>query len=87
MKEIIHFTITGSTVCEEMAPVIADLINNNADIKYTKINIDEDRQLFDYYGKKYSLTHCPAFLGLVDGNVQDGHLGSGTRLILESLVN
>ena len=87
MKEIIHFTMTDSTACELMVPVIEDLLAHNPDIQYTKINVDEDNSLFDYYGRKYNLTYCPAFLGLIDSKVHDGHLGVGTRLVLESLVS
>jgi thiol-disulfide isomerase/thioredoxin len=87
MKEIIHFTMAGSTVCKEMQPIIDKLIQDNPDIKYTTIDVFEDDKLYLYYSKKYSMNTCPSFLGLVDGKVMDGHVGSATQLILESLVN
>lgn len=87
MKEIIHFTMAGSTVCEEMRPIINKLIQNNPDIKYTVIDVLEDDKIYKYYAKQYSMTMCPSFIGLVDGKVMDGHVGSATQLILESLVN
>ena len=77
----------GSTVCEDMKPVIAKMLAENPDIQYTKINVDEDASLYKFYSSKYSLTHCPAFLGLVDGKVQDGHMGFAPSLVLEALVN
>jgi hypothetical protein len=87
MKELIHFTMNGSTVCEDMEPVIAKMLAENPDIQYTKINVDEDASLYKFYSLKYNLSHCPAFLGLVDGKVQDGHIGFAPLLVLESLVN
>lgn len=79
--------MTGSTVCQEMEPIINNLIANNSDIKYVKVNVDEDRLLYDFYSIKYDLSLCPVFLGIVDGKLQDGHIGSASTLILESLVN
>lgn len=87
MKELIHFTMTGSTVCQDMIPIINNLVKNNPDIIYSKINVDEDHSLYDFYSIKYDLSTCPVFLGIVDGKLQDGHIGSASVLILESLVN
>lgn len=79
--------MNGSTVCEDMEPVIAKMLAENPDIQYTKINVNDDPSLYSFYSSKYTLTHCPAFLGLVDGKVQDGHMGFASSLILEALVN
>jgi hypothetical protein len=87
MKEIIHFTTTNSAICEQMRPAIEKLLSQCPDISYTKINVDEDATLFNFYSSKYPLQHFPAFLGLVDGSVQDGHVGFASSLILEALVN
>ena len=87
MKELLHFTRSESPACKEMEPIINKLIANNPDIHYTKINVDEDSKLYTFYSKSYDLSICPAFVGLVDGKVQDGHLGYAPLLVLESLVN
>jgi len=87
MKEIIHFTISGSTVCEQMQPTIDKLLSNCPDIHYTKINVDEDPKMHSFYSAKYNLSQYPSFLGLVDGKVQDGHIGFAPLLVLEALVN
>lgn len=86
-KEIVHFTLPNSTVCESMEPIIRKLLKNNPDIKYTKIDVSVEKALYEYYARKYPLNYCPAFLGIVDGIVQDGHVGEATEMILESLVN
>jgi thiol-disulfide isomerase/thioredoxin len=87
MKEIVHFTTTNSAICDQMKPAIEKLLSQCPDINYTKINVDEDAALFNFYSSKYALPYFPAFLGLVDGKVQDGHLGFASSLILEALVN
>jgi thiol-disulfide isomerase/thioredoxin len=87
MKELIHFTQPNSEVCDRMEPVIKKLIKDNPDISYVKIDVSIEHELHEYYAKKYPINFCPAFLGLVDGVVQDGHVGEATQLVLESLVN
>ena len=87
MKELVHFTLPDSTVCDQMEGVIKDLLSNRSDILYTKINVQEDSRLYDFYSKKYSMPICPSFIGIVDGKVIDGHIGYASRMILESLVN
>jgi hypothetical protein len=85
-KELIHFTQPNSEVCAGMELVIKKLIKDNPDITYVRIDVTQDHELFEYYAKKYPINYCPSFLGLVDGKVQDGHVGEATQLILESLV-
>jgi len=88
MKELLHITHPDSTGCKQMEEVINKLITENPEIKYSKVSSEEDPQLYGYYIKKYGLpTIFPIFLGLVDGLMQDGHIGTAPELILESLVN
>jgi thiol-disulfide isomerase/thioredoxin len=87
MKELIHFTLPGSTVCEEMIPIIDKLIKSNPDIHYIKVDVSNDSAIYEFYNRKYPMPVCPSFLGIVNGKVQDGHIGLASGLILESLVN
>lgn len=70
-----------------MAPEIQKFLSNNPDVKYTKILVDQDDKLYSFYNKKYNMPVCPSFLGLVDGKVQDGHVGYATEMVLSSLVS
>tara|TARA_B110000483_G_C18162797_1_gene529986 strand:+ start:1478 stop:1744 length:267 start_codon:yes stop_codon:yes gene_type:complete len=85
-KELIHFTQPNSEVCAAMEPTIKKLVKENPDIKYVRIDVSKETELFEYYNNKYPINYCPAFIGIVDGKVQDGHIGQATQLILESLV-
>jgi hypothetical protein len=71
-----------------MVDTINKLVKENPDIIYNKINSESDAGLYQYYTKKYGLPAVfPIFIGIVDGVMQDGHIGTATELILESLVN
>lgn len=86
MKELVHFTADWCQPCKKMEPIIEEFIKENKDVKYTKINIEEDRELFDYYNKKYRVMSVPTFLGLEDGKVIDGHVGVASKFVLKSLL-
>lgn len=87
MKELIHFSMTGSTVCESMKGEIEKFIKNNPDVKYSLVMVDESPDLYKYYLRKYPVDVIPSFVGFVDDIMQDGHNGEATELILSSLVN
>lgn len=87
VKELVHFTMPNSTVCASMEPIIKKVIKDNPDITYVRVDVTAERELYEYYSKKYPINYCPSFLGIVDGVVQDGHVGEATEMILESLVN
>ena len=46
-----------------MAPIIEKFINDNPDIKYTKIDVDEESNLI----YKYNVRSVPTFIALIDG--------------------
>lgn len=86
MKELIHFTADWCQPCKKMEPVIDEFILENQDIKYTKINVEIDKQMFEYYLKQYPIMSVPTFLGMRDGKVIDGHVGIASKFILKSLL-
>lgn len=86
VKELLHFTMKGSAICKEVEPEIKKLLAEKPEIKYSKIDEQNDADTFQYYAKKYGITVCPTFLGIVDGELQDGHEGYGSAMVLGSLV-
>lgn len=86
MKELVHFTADWCQPCKQMAPVIDEFVAENPGIQYTKINIDEDKKMFEYYSNKYPVMSVPTFLGIVDGKVIDGHVGVASKFMLKSLL-
>ena len=63
MKELLHFTAVWCNPCKQMAPVIDRFINDNPDIKYTKVDVDEQVDLV----KEYRIQSVPTFIALIDG--------------------
>lgn len=86
MKELIHFTADWCQPCKNMEPVIAEFIEENPDIKYSKINIEKDTEIFEYYLKQYNIMSVPTFLGMKDGKLMDGHVGVASKFVLKSLL-
>lgn len=86
VKELIHFTADWCQPCKNMEPIIKEFIEENPDIKYSMVNIEKDKEVFEYYLKKYNIMSVPTFLGMVDGNLIDGHVGVASKFVLKSLI-
>lgn len=88
VKELVHFTAEWCQPCKNMIPVIDEFVAENPDIKYVKIDVDKDfgSELFKYYNDKYQVMSVPTFLGIVDGEVVDGHIGVASKFMLKSLL-
>jgi thioredoxin 1 len=65
MKELLHFSATWCNPCKKMEPVVQRFIETNPDIKYTKIDVDEQIEL----SSNYQIKGVPTFIALVDSEV------------------
>lgn len=65
MKELLHFSATWCNPCKKMEPVVQRFIETNPDIKYTKIDVDEQIDLSSHY----EIKGVPTFIALVDNEV------------------
>lgn len=65
MKELLHFSATWCNPCKKMEPVVQRFIETNPDIKYTKIDVDEQIELSSHY----KIKGVPTFIALVDNEV------------------
>jgi thioredoxin 1 len=50
-----------------MAPIIERFVNDNPDIKYTKVDIDEQVDLVS----QYDIQSVPTFIAVVDGEIRN----------------
>jgi thioredoxin 1 len=73
MKELIHFTATWCQPCKRMAPMIDQIIADNPEIKYTKVDADTDTQRFIDEG----IQSVPSFVFIIDGK-ETRHTGVAT---------
>lgn len=65
MKELLHFSATWCNPCKKMEPVVQRFIETNSDIKYTKIDVDENISL----ASRYEIKGVPTFIALVDQEI------------------
>jgi thioredoxin 1 len=81
MKELIHFTAEWCQPCKAMAPSIYQFIEKHSDIKYTKIDIDENPDA----AKLFGVLGVPTFISQIDGINHERRTGRSTLFQLESL--
>jgi len=67
MKEFLHFTAIWCNPCKMMAPIIERFISENPDIKYTKIDTDDQPLLVN----EYAIQSIPTFIAVVDGEIHN----------------
>lgn len=83
MKELLHFTADWCNPCKQMAPVIERFINDNPDIKYTKVDVDEEFDLV----REYRIQSVPTFISLIDGEYHKMLGGVKPESVLISIFN
>lgn len=84
-KELIHITAVWCQPCQQMAPEIVRFTEQNPDVKYTKIDLDENKAEFNKYSDKFGIQSVPTLLGMVDGLFHKGRRGASTKDQIESL--
>lgn len=67
-------------------PIVAEFVTENPDIKVSWVNISADASTTNYYFRKYNIQGIPAFIGMHDGHVIDGVIGTASKFVLESIV-
>lgn len=84
-KELVHITAVWCQPCQQMAPEIVRFTEKNPDIKYTKIDLDEDNDAYAKYSEKFGIQSVPTLLAMVDGLFHKGRRGASTKDQIESL--
>jgi thioredoxin-like negative regulator of GroEL len=84
-KELVHITAIWCQPCQQMAPEIVRFTEQNPDVKYTKVDLDEDAAEFKKYSEKFGIQSVPTLLGMVDGLFHKGRRGASTKDQIESL--
>jgi thioredoxin 1 len=86
-KELIHFTATWCGPCQSMAPDIVRFTEAHPEIKYTKIDLDNDKNAFEQYSEKFAIMSVPTMLAMVDGLFYKGRKGASNKEELELLFS
>ncbi len=69
--------------CRAMMPVLATLESENSNVKFYKVNIDENQAL----AVKYNVSHLPTLLFMKDGAVVSNFVGTANKDKLQELIN
>lgn len=64
-----------------MAPIIEKFVIDNPDIKYTKIDVDEQSSLI----YKYNVRTVPTFIALIDGEFHNRLFGVNQESDIKSI--
>ena len=81
MKELLHFTADWCNPCKQMAPVIERFINDNPEIKYTKVDVDVETELV----REYRIQSVPTFIALIDGEYHNMLGGVKPESVIRSI--
>lgn len=68
-KEIVEFSTSESKTSEIMQPIVQELLHNNPDVTYTRINYDEEPDLVKAMIASQPPTISPFFVSFYDGKM------------------
>lgn len=80
-KKLIHFTAVWCRPCKAMEPVIKMFIDENPDVIYEKVDIDEDPAK----ALEYKIMSVPTFISYQDNNVTNIVSGAMPKSKLEEM--
>ena len=86
-KEIIEFSISGSQASAAMQAIVEDMLKENPDVSYTRVNYDEDPDLVKAIIASQPPTISPFFVGFTDGRLTGSAAGVVSAVELTKLVN
>lgn len=69
--ELLHFTADWCVPCQRMKPIIDMFLEDSPNLKYTKIDIEEDFET----AKLHQVMSIPTFITMKDGQVLNRHTG------------
>lgn len=81
--ELLHFTADWCVPCQRMKPIIDMFLEDNPNLKYTKIDIEEDFET----AKQYQVMSIPTFIVMKDEEVINRHTGMADYVKIKSLFN
>jgi hypothetical protein len=86
-KEIIEFSNSTSQTSSAMKSVIEDLLKENPDVSYMRVNYDEEPDMVKAIIASQPPTISPFFVGFTDGKLSGSVAGLVSADDLTKLVN
>ena len=79
---VVDFFADWCMPCLMLAPIVEELADNMKDVKFAKINIDDNREL----ASKYEVRSIPCLIIFKDGKEVDRIIGSQTSEDIEEKI-
>ena len=79
---LVDFWATWCGPCRMLSPVVDALSNEHPEVRFAKVNVDEEPELAQQYG----VTGIPALLVFRDGKVSKSSVGVRPKEKLEELL-
>jgi len=83
--KLVHFTAEWCQPCKRMQPVIKEFTSENPAIEYIRIDIDNNRDLFEEYTQLQSVMSVPTFFAVENNQLYNSKTGVMTKQELRSL--
>jgi thioredoxin 1 len=83
--QLVHFTAEWCQPCKSMQPVIEEFRDENPGIDYIKVDIDNNRDLFNEYIKLKPVMSVPTFFAVENNQLYNSKTGVMTKQELVSL--
>lgn len=80
---IVDFYSDSCVPCKRMSPVLAEIEEENPDIKLVKVNINFDRSL----AEKYEVQAAPTLIFFVNGTEADRTTGAVKKADITEIIN
>ena len=81
-KIVVDFYADWCGPCKMLGPILEEVSENYQDIKFVKINVDENEELAAEFG----IMSIPAVFMLKDGNIVNKFLGAKSKKAVEEEV-
>ena len=80
---VVDFWAPWCGPCRQIAPIIDELANENADVKIGKLNVDDGQEV----AVKYGIANIPTILLFKGGEVVERVQGVTSKTKLQELIN
>ena len=79
---VVDFFATWCGPCKMLSPVLEELSEEEANVKFVKVDIDEEELL----AEQYNIQAVPTVLVFKDGKVVNKNLGFAPKAVLKNLL-
>jgi hypothetical protein len=86
-REILEIDTTPSSSDSLVKPIIDEMLSEDSDLTYMKINHDEDPWIVKMFVSSLAPTATPMFIGFVDGRISGAISGAVSKQDLKGIIN